>query len=142
MRARMCVIVCSMAVCVGASPALASPLVYQPVNPNFGGSPLNGPQLLNEAQAQKNFTDASSALADTLNKALTPSEQFAATIQSRLLSALADKITNAVFGSNPQDSGTFTVQGTTISFEHDGDNVILTVFDGFNTTTITLPSNF
>lgn len=30
----------------------ASELIYQPINPSFGGSPLNGSYLLNKAQAQ------------------------------------------------------------------------------------------
>ena len=33
----------------------ASPLVYTPVNPSFGGSPLNGPVLLNEANAINDY---------------------------------------------------------------------------------------
>ena len=38
---------------VGASAtALASELVYHPVNPTFGGNPLNGAALLSQAQAQ------------------------------------------------------------------------------------------
>ena len=32
-------------------------LVYQPINPNFGGNPLNGSYLLNSAQAQNTYTD-------------------------------------------------------------------------------------
>ncbi len=35
--------------------ALASPLVYVPVNPSFGGNPLNGSTLLGEAQAQNDY---------------------------------------------------------------------------------------
>ena len=35
-----------------STPALASELVYHPVNPTFGGSPLNGAPLLSQAQAQ------------------------------------------------------------------------------------------
>ena len=42
---------------VGAATARATELVYTPVNPVFGGSPLNGPVLLNNAQAQNNQTD-------------------------------------------------------------------------------------
>src|SRR5271169_414294 len=35
-----------------SAPALASELVYHPVNPTFGGNPLNGTFLLSTAQAQ------------------------------------------------------------------------------------------
>ena len=36
-----------------ASEAPATVLVYVPVNPAFGGSPLNGPTLLNTAQGDQ-----------------------------------------------------------------------------------------
>ena len=35
--------------------ALAGQLTYVPVNPSFGGNPLNGPYLLQSAQAQKSY---------------------------------------------------------------------------------------
>ena len=31
-------------------------LTYTPINPSFGGSPLNGSWMLGEAQAQNGFT--------------------------------------------------------------------------------------
>lgn len=36
--------------------AMAGQLTYTPVNPSFGGSPLNGPYLLQKAQAGKSYT--------------------------------------------------------------------------------------
>lgn len=39
-------------VVTASAPALASELVYHPVNPTFGGNPLNGAPLLSQAQAQ------------------------------------------------------------------------------------------
>lgn len=45
----------TMGCIIGACEANASPLVYQPVNPSFGGNPLNGSVLLNEAQAQNDY---------------------------------------------------------------------------------------
>ncbi|WP_323018488.1 curli assembly protein CsgF [Castellaniella sp.] len=38
-----------------APPALAGQLTYTPVNPSFGGSPLNGSFLLQSAQTQKRY---------------------------------------------------------------------------------------
>jgi curli production assembly/transport component CsgF len=37
---------------IASAPAFASELVYHPVNPTFGGNPLNGSFLLSTAQAQ------------------------------------------------------------------------------------------
>lgn len=38
-----------------AGPALAGQLTYTPVNPTFGGNPLNGSYLLQKAQAGKSY---------------------------------------------------------------------------------------
>lgn len=35
--------------------SMAGQLFYTPVNPSFGGNPLNGPNLLQSAQGQKRF---------------------------------------------------------------------------------------
>lgn len=44
-------LVCGTALLAGVE-AQASSLVYQPINPSFGGSPLNGAWLQAEAAAQ------------------------------------------------------------------------------------------
>jgi len=48
--------------------AMASQLIYTPVNPSFGGNPLNGSFLLNKAQAENNhqapLPDVGSILGD------------------------------------------------------------------------------
>ena len=41
-----------LALATAISPALASQLAYTPVNPTFGGNPLNGTFLLGTAQGQ------------------------------------------------------------------------------------------
>ncbi|CAM5210441.1 hypothetical protein CDEF62S_05979 [Castellaniella defragrans] len=38
-----------------AAPAMAGQLIYTPVNPSFGGNPLNGSYLLSKAQAEKSY---------------------------------------------------------------------------------------
>ncbi|TAN27298.1 MAG: hypothetical protein EPN31_12280 [Castellaniella sp.] len=38
-----------------SGPAMAGQLQYTPVNPSFGGNPLNGAYLLQSAQAQKRY---------------------------------------------------------------------------------------
>jgi curli production assembly/transport component CsgF len=50
---RYCTVVPAVAFGLIASvSAFASDLVYHPVNPTFGGSPLNGSSLLSQAQSQ------------------------------------------------------------------------------------------
>lgn len=49
-----------------AGSAVAGQLVYTPVNPSFGGNPLNGSFLLQKAQAGKSYAMPTDAL-DLLN---------------------------------------------------------------------------
>ncbi len=134
-----------------AGPAVASPLNYQPVNPSFGGSPLNGGWLQSQAAAQNIYVrkkQLSQAFAQATLQAqqsqatTSPASNFAAIINARLLAAVADRITNAIFGENAQQSGVFVVQGTTISFQQLGGNVQITVNDGTSTSTVTVPVGF
>jgi curli production assembly/transport component CsgF len=73
-----------------ASPAAATEIVYTPVNPAFGGSPLNGPHLLNSAQAQNTLTDPNTASRGT------PLEQFNQRLQSVILSRIASSVSGSI----------------------------------------------
>ncbi|QBF26685.1 curli production assembly protein CsgF [Pseudomonas tructae] len=86
------------------SQAGATELVYTPVNPAFGGNPLNGTWLLNNAQAQNDhddpaIKDRASAFAST--SAL---ERFTSQLESRLLSQLLTNINNGNTGSLQTDA--------------------------------------
>ncbi|MGE6473425.1 curli assembly protein CsgF [Serratia proteamaculans] len=96
----------------------ATELVYTPVNPSFGGNPLNGTWLLNNAQSQNDFDDPDiqprTAIAGT--SAL---DRFTNQLESRLLSQLLDNISTGNTGSLStdsflvnviDDSGTLTIQ--------------------------------
>ncbi|MNM75500.1 curli assembly protein CsgF [compost metagenome] len=95
-----------VAACLLASAcaAQATELVYTPVNPAFGGNPLNGTWLLNNAQAQNDhedpaIKDRASAFAST--SAL---ERFTSQLESRLLSQLLTNINNGNTGSLQTDA--------------------------------------
>ncbi|MGY2259960.1 curli assembly protein CsgF [Pseudomonas sp. SDO55104_S430] len=106
---------------LGASALVqATELVYTPVNPSFGGNPLNGTWLLNNAQAQNDYDDPDlkSRTAATGTSAL---ERFSAQLQSRLLGQLLDNINNGNTGSLStdafivnvvDDSGSLTIEVT------------------------------
>jgi curli production assembly/transport component CsgF len=123
--------------------ALAQDLVYTPVNPSFGGNPLNSSHLLGLANAQRDAT-ASDANDGTgvggggggTDDGDTDVDLFIRQLQGRLLSALASQVTEAIFGENPQDSGTITFGGTTVSFERTADSITLTIVDEFGTVTV------
>lgn len=78
----------------GSSQVLAD-LVYTPVNPSFGGNPLNGPYLLSNAQAQNGYEDPDALTSSGLSQS-SAIEQFSRAIESRLLS---DLLTNVEEGT-------------------------------------------
>ena len=132
-----CCIVFPAVVClVGA--AQAGTLVYTPTNPSFGGNPLNGPTLFNNAQVQNQYNQSNTAGAGS--GTLTPGQIFAQQLTSQLYSSLANKITQAIFGENAATSGSFSFEGTTISYQRDGSNIDITINDGQTITHVSVPA--
>jgi curli production assembly/transport component CsgF len=87
----------------GCALVQATELVYTPVNPSFGGNPLNGTWLLNNAQAQNDFDDPD--LKDRTTAAGTSAlDRFSAQLQSRLLGQLLDNISTGNTGSLSTDA--------------------------------------
>lgn len=107
--------------------ATAQELVYKPVNPSFGGDSFNSAHLIGIANAQNNYKDPNSPT--TGNSQI---DQFLRQLQSRLLSSLAAQVNDAIFGDNPQESGTITFGDQVITFVRLLDSVSLTITD--NTT--------
>lgn len=111
-------------------------MTYQPIDPSFGGNPFNSAHLLGVANAQNTYRDPNS----TANNS--QADIFARQLQSRLLSALSSQIVDAIFGENPQQSGTITFGGQTITFNRGLDEVTLTITDDDTgeVTTIVIPT--
>jgi curli production assembly/transport component CsgF len=107
--------------------AAAQELVYKPVNPSFGGDSFNSAHLLGIANAQNDYKDPNAPT--TGNSQV---DQFLRQLQSRLLSSLAGQVNDAIFGDNPQQSGTITFGDQVITFVRLLDSVSLTITD--NTT--------
>jgi curli production assembly/transport component CsgF len=109
--------------CTAATPAVAQDLVYQPVNPSFGGDPFNSSHLIGLAEQQNDFDDQS------FNPP-TAQEQFADSLERRILSRTSQEITDRIFGENPQESGEFTVGQQRITFDQTGDGQVdITLLD-------------
>lgn len=104
--------------------ASAQEIVYTPINPSFGGDSFNSAHLLGIANAQNDYKDPSSTTTGN-----TQIDQFLRQLQSRLLSSLAAQVNDAIFGENPQDSGTITFGDQTITFVRLLDSVALTITD-------------
>lgn len=114
--------------------ASADPLQYTPRNPSFGGNPFNGPYLLSNATAQRQFNAPE-------KKPPSAVDQFSDSIQRSLLSQLSRNISDAILGENAKDSGRFTVGDTTVDFQRTGSDVVINVADPItgDKTTIKLP---
>ena len=119
-----------------AAPAVAQDMVYQPVDPSFGGNPFNSAHLLGIANAQNDYKDPKAASSGS------QADIFARQLQSRLLSALSSQIVDAIFGENPQESGTISFGGQTIDFVRSLTEVTLTITDDGTgeVTTIVIPT--
>lgn len=115
---RACVLACG-ALC--ASPLAAQDVVYEPVSPTFGGNPFNSQHVLGVANANNDFRDPRAASSNS------QADIFARQLQSRLLSALSSQIVDAIFGDNPQESGTISFGGQTIEFFRSLEEVTLII---------------
>lgn len=97
------------------APAIhATELIYTPVNPAFGGSPLNSATLLNAANAQNKHKDPEEA-ASRASSQRTPLEQFNETLQRSILSRVASAASGQVLDAGGRlvpgvvDSANFSI---------------------------------
>jgi len=80
----------------------ATELVYTPVNPSFGGSPLNGAWLLGSAQAQNDTKDPNAIGRSSLG-GTSALDRFTSQLESRLLSDLLGDVRDGKTGSIKTD---------------------------------------
>ena len=106
---------------VFATPATAQDLVHEPISPTFNGNPFNSNHILGTANAQNKTRDPNASSSGS------QADIFARQLQSRLLSALSSQIVDAIFGENPQESGTISFGGQTIEFFRSLDSVTLII---------------
>ncbi len=113
--------------------AISSEITFKPINPSFGGNPFNDGHLLATANLQNKYT------AKREERDL--SEQFVRSLQSRLYSSLATQVQDAIFGDDPQDSGTFLVGDQQVSFVRGLEVITLEIsnLDDGSTTVIEVP---
>ena len=102
-------------------PADADELVYAPINPSFGGNPFNSSHLLGIANAQNDHSAPDSR--DAMG------EQFVRMLQSRLLSALASQVSDAILGENAQPTGQIIYGSQTVTWETLLESIHLTITD-------------
>ena len=101
--------------------ARADEMRYQFTNPSFGGNPFNSSHLLAVANAQNDNDKPSTASQQS------QADQFVRLLQSRLLSALASQVSEAILGENAQESGRIVYGSQTVEWETLLDAIKLTI---------------
>ena len=95
-------------------------MVFQFVNPNFGGNPNNGSFLLNEAQAQNSYKDPDSY--DFGSSGTSALDNFTSSIQSQLLGSLMGNI-------NQGKPGRLVTQDFTVDIQNTDGQLVMNVTD-------------
>ncbi|NYT70308.1 curli assembly protein CsgF [Pusillimonas noertemannii] len=90
----------ALAALLASSPATATEMVYYPLNPSFGGSPLNGPVLLNSALATNKHTDPAADQDLYGSNQQSPLEIFQDTLERAILGRLAASATSRIVGED------------------------------------------
>lgn len=129
--------------CLGAflaltPPAGASELKFEFVNPTFGGNPLNSQHLYAGADRQNQYDDVET---DASSVSTSTGDLFVKQLESQLYAALAGQITEALFGPDAQDEGTFVFGTQTITFTRGLTSIAIDIFDSAtgSTTHIEVP---
>lgn len=106
---------------VCASPlASAGELIYQPINPSFGGNPYMGNHLLNKAQAQDTHEDPDASSYEPM----TTSERLIQTLQSSLVNQLVRDV-----NSGEVEQGVFDTSEFGVVINEDGGQLSIDVTD-------------
>lgn len=85
--------------------AFAGDLVYQPINPSFGGDPFVGSYLLSKAQSQDTNTDPDARRSEPLSS----TARLVQSLESRLISQLISDVGSGDIGEGSFDSDEFGV---------------------------------
>ncbi|MGL5498495.1 MAG: curli assembly protein CsgF [Aeromonas sobria] len=116
MRARLWLVAALIA------PALhASELVYRPVNPSFGGNPLNSSHLLGTANAQNDYKDPASGSGSSGTSAL---DRLTSNLQSRLISQLLADI-----GKDGSQGGSLVTDDFAINVVDEDGTLVVSITD-------------
>jgi len=85
--------------------ASAGELIYQPINPSFGGDPFMGSYLLGKAQAQDTHKDPNASSYEPLSA----TDRLVQSLQSRLISQLISDVSAGDVNQGSFDSSEFGV---------------------------------
>jgi len=126
----ICGTVCALFL-TNATMAAASELVYTPINPSFGGSPLNGQWLLDSANAQNRFEEEIDLM-----------EEFEEMLNRQILLRITRNVITEAFGEEDVFyPGHYEVGNYAIDISTDGVviTVVMTDMITGDSTTIVVP---
>ncbi|WP_064792446.1 curli assembly protein CsgF [Shewanella woodyi] len=110
MKYRMLVLAASLA----AGSVQSTELVYTPINPSFGGSPLNGSYLLNKANAQNDHSEGDG------NKDFVT--RFKESLERNILNEVTRAVAKGEVEDGIYDTGDFRIEVASV-----GSGVVLTI---------------
>ncbi|TKB56824.1 curli assembly protein CsgF [Ferrimonas aestuarii] len=114
MKSRLLITFIGVSISYGSQ---ATQLSYQPINPSFGGNPLNGSFLLSKAQSQNDHT------VDRPETSFV--ERFQESLERNLLYSLTREITNGDFTAGTYNTGDYIVE----VLDTDPVNIIVRITD-------------
>lgn len=123
---------------LGLGGVISQQLVYKPISPFFGGEAFNYQQILNSAEAQNKFKEATTSSYEQQ----TELEQFTDTLNRQLLNAISSDLFQQEFGSDGFTVGTYVFGSLVVDISPSIDGLIINVLDT-NTgdqTQITIPN--
>lgn len=117
--------VCGVSLLCVSTAASATELVYQPLNPSFGGSPLNGSFLLQKAQAQ----NAHRATEDPK----TFVDKFKESLERNLINSITRRIADGELTEGVYDTGEYRIE---VGFDTDGAVMVTITSNSTGATTV------
>lgn len=105
-----------------AAAAMATPIVYVPINPAFGGNPMIGSSLLATAQASNKHRDP---LAANSMLSKTPLQQFSDMLERSVLGQLSAAATAGVIGNGKLKPGSVETGNFRIDIVDAGGGVLI-----------------
>jgi curli production assembly/transport component CsgF len=109
---------------------MASQLVYQPINPTFGGNPMNGTILMNKAQAQNKHKEK--------RPEKTYADKFRESLERSIMNKLIRQITDYANGEVDEDGNPIFVEDQLFS---SGDYLIEVIISNPDSLTVQLTNS-
>jgi curli production assembly/transport component CsgF len=108
------------------TPVQASELVYQPLNPSFGGNPFNASWMIQQAEAQNTFTEARST---TSSYSRDPLDTFSENLNRQILSRLSSQLARSAFGEDSLEPGHYELGDYVIDVVPGDDGIHINIYD-------------